>query len=83
MLLEFFPQLIRGDQNSQQYCCIWQKNSLRNFLGMFKVLHFLRFWVYWKILLDFIVELIRGGTELSTDRLDLKKKMRLKFLVYV
>ena len=35
------------------------------------------------MLLDFIVELIRGGTELSTDRLDLKKKMRLKFLVYV
>ena len=36
------------------------KNSLWNFLGMFKALQFLRFWVYQKILLDFFVELIRG-----------------------
>ena len=73
MLLEFFPELIRVDENSQQYCCIQQKNSLRNFLGMFKALQFLRLWVYRKILLDFIVELIRGRSELSTELLDLKK----------
>ena len=50
-----------------------KKNLLQNCLGMFKVLQFLRFWVYRKILLDFFVELIRGGgggSELSTELLD-------------
>ena len=83
MLLEFFPELIRGGPELSTELVHSTKNSLRNFSGMFKGLQFLGFWVYWKILLDFIVELIRGGTELSKDLLDLKKKDRLKFFVYV
>ena len=47
---------------------------------MFKALQFLRFWVYQKILLDFFVELIQGGTKLSTELLDLKKKSLRNFL---
>ena len=59
------------------------KHSLWNFLGVFKALQFLRFWVYQKILLDFFVELIRGGTEFWTELLDLKKKISSKFFGYV
>ena len=49
---------------------------------MFIALQFLRFWIYQKILLDFFVELIWEGTELSTELLDLKKNFS-KFFGYV
>ena len=74
MLIEFCLELIRDGPELSTELLHLTKNSLWNFLGMFKALQFLRFWVYQKILLDFFVELIWGGTELSTELLDLKKK---------
>ena len=75
MLLELFLELIRGgDQNSQQNSWIKKKNSLRNFLGMFKVLQFLGFGVYRKMLLEFFTELICGAPELSTELVELPLK---------
>ena len=44
------------------------------FSGSFKVLKFLGFWVYRKMLLEFFAELTRGGRELLIEFLDLKKK---------
>ena len=73
MLLEFFLELIRGGQNSQENSCIKRKVTFEIFLGMFKALQFLRFWVNRKILQDIFLELIRAGTELSRELLDLNK----------
>ena len=83
MLLEFCLELIRGGPELSTELLHLTKNSLWNFLGMFKALQFLRFWVYQKILLDFFVELICGGTELSTELLYSKKKIFSKFFEYV
>ena len=83
MLLDFFPEFIRGGPELSTELVHLTKKSRRNFFGMFKGLQFLRFWVYRKILLDFFVELTRGGTELLTELLDLKKKIPWKFFGYV
>ena len=71
-----------GNQNSQQNSCIERKVPFEIFLGMFKALQFLRFWVYRKNLQDIFLELIRGvgRTEISTELLDLKKKSPRNFL---
>ena len=74
MLLQFFLQLIWGGPEISTELLHLTKNSLWNFLGLFKALQFLRYRVYQKILLYFFVELIWGGTDLSTELLDLKKK---------
>ena len=73
MLLKFCLELFRGGPELSTELLHLTKNSLWNFLDMFKALQFLLFWVYQKILLDFFVELTWGGTELSTELLDLKK----------
>ena len=91
ILLDLFPELIRGGPELSTELLHLTKNSLRNYLGISKALQFLRFWVYRKISRDFFielisaffVELIRGGTELSTELLDLKKKIPSKFFGYV
>ena len=86
MLLDFFRELIWGGTELSTELLHLTKNSLLNFLGMFKALQFLRFWVYQKILVDFFVELISGVTELLTELLDLKQNpseifwVSLKFL---
>ena len=83
MLLEFFPELIRGGPELSTELVHSTKNSLRNFLGMFKVLQILGFWVYRKMLQEFFPELIRGGPEPSTELSHLTKKLPSKFFGYV
>ena len=83
MLLAFFLELIRGGPELSTELLHLTKNSLRNFLGMFKALQFLRFRAYRKFLLDSFVKLIWGGTELWTELLDLEKKIPPKFFGYV
>ena len=70
MLVELFLELIRGGLELSTELLHSTKNSIWNFLNMFKALQFLRFWVYQKILLGFFEELIWGGTELSAELLD-------------
>ena len=84
MLREFFAELIRGRPVLPTELLDLKKNSLQNFLGMFKVLQFLGFWVYRKMLRAIIVELVRGvgGPELSTEFLDLKKNSLQIFWVF-
>ena len=83
MLLKFRLELIRGGPELSTELLHLTKNSLWNFLAMFKALQFLRFWVYQKILLDFFVELI-GGEEISEQNCWIrKKKIFSKFFGYL
>ena len=68
MLLDLFPELIRGGPELSTELLHLIKNSLRNVLGMFEALQFLRFWVYRKISLDFFIELIRGGGDQNSQQ---------------
>ena len=87
MLLEFLPELIRGGG--------WGGGTLNRTVAFNKKIAFEIYWVCLKycsffdfefiekISLDFFVELIRGGLELTTELLDLKKKIPSKFFRYV
>ena len=79
MLVEFFLELIRGGPELWTELLHLTRNSLRYFLGMFKALQFLRFWVYRKILLDIFLVFIRGGGEQNSQQnCWIKKKKSLR-----
>ena len=76
---ESFSQNLSGGTRTLNRTLGFKKNSLRNFLGTSKVLQFLGFCVYRKMLLEFFAELIRGGPELSTELVDLPTKNSANF----
>ena len=83
MLLQFFLELIWGGPELTTELLHLTKNSLWNFLGMFKALQFLWFRVYQKILLDFFVELIWGKENSEQNCCIWKKNSSEIFWVYL
>ena len=84
MLLEFFPELIRwGGGTLNRTVAFNKKIPIEIFWVCLKLCRFFDFEFIEKISLDFSVELIREGLELSTELLDLKKKIPSKFFGYV
>ena len=83
MLLEFFLALIRGGLELSTELLHWSKSSLRNFLGMFKALQFLRLWDYRKILLDIFFRIHPGRNRTLNRTVGFEKKIPSKFFGYV
>ena len=79
MSIDFFVELFRGGSELSTELLGLKRISLRNFLGRFKVLQFLGFWVYRKMLLDFLVGLIRVRPELSAELLEFPTKYSANF----